>query len=217
MARLLLVEDDRDLAETLVELLELEGFDVRWVGDGGEALDATLMHSYDLLLLDVNIPFVNGFELLQGLRESGDETPAIFITAMSDIASLSQGFEVGADDYIKKPFDFDELIVRIYSLIRKRLKIKNNIITAGSFHFHIDTNELYNDKSFIPLTPVERKLTALLFKQMNTTLSKETILLELSEGEEASEGALRVHINKLRKTGLPIQTIKGIGYRLASA
>lgn len=217
MARLLLVEDDVNLAETLVELLELEGFEVRWVGDGKQALDATFMHSYDLLLLDVNVPFVNGFELLNGLRESGDETPAIFITAMSDIASLSKGFEVGADDYIKKPFDFDELIVRIYSLIRKRLKIKENVITVENFLFHIDTNELYRGESFISLSPIELKLTTLFFKQMNTTITKENILMELSEGDEASEGALRVHINKLRKHGLPIQTIKGIGYRLASS
>ncbi|MGB5964718.1 MAG: response regulator transcription factor [Sulfurimonadaceae bacterium] len=217
MARLLLVEDDVNLAETLVELLELEGFEVRWVGNGKQGLDATFMHSYDLLLLDVNVPFVNGFELLSGLRESGDETPAIFLTAMSDIASLSQGFEAGADDYIKKPFEFDELIVRIYSLIRKRLKIKENVITIEEFHFHIDTNELYREKSFIPLSPVELKLTTLFFKHLNTTITKENILMELSHGEEASEGALRVHINKLRKHGLPIQTVKGTGYRLASS
>lgn len=217
MACLLLVEDDVNLAETLVELLEIEGFEVRWVGDGREALDATFMHSCDLLLLDVNVPFVNGFELLNGLRESGDETPAIFITAMSDIASLSQGFEAGADDYIKKPFEFDELVVRIYSLIRKRLKIKENVITIDTFHFHIDINELYQDKEFISLSPVELRLTALFFKKMNTTITKESILMELSDGDEASEGALRVHINKLRKHGLPIQTVKGTGYRLASS
>lgn len=217
MSRLLLLEDDVNLAETLIELLQLEGFDVRWVSDGEQALDATFMHAYDLLLLDVNVPFVNGFELLSELRESGDDTPAIFITAMSDIASLSQGFASGADDYIKKPFDFDELVVRIHSLIRKRLKIKENVITIESFTFHIDTNELYRDKSFIALSPIERKLVTLLFKQMNTTITKENILLELSEGDEASEGALRVHINKLRKHGLPIQTVKGTGYRLASS
>ena len=217
MAKLLLVEDDVNLAETLVELLELECFEVTWVGDGEKALDATFVNTYDLLLLDVNVPFVNGFELLEGLRGAGDETPAIFITAMSDIASLSKGFEVGADDYIKKPFDFDELIVRIYSLIRKRLKISDNIIAVDTFNFHIDTNELYEEETFIPLSPVELKLTALLFKQLNTTITKENILMELSDGEEASEGALRVHINKLRKHGLPIQTVKGIGYRLASS
>ena len=217
MAKLLLVEDDVNLAETLVELLELENFDVTWVGDGEKALDVTFVNSYDLLLLDVNVPFVDGFELLKGLRDSGDETPAIFITAMSDIASLSKGFEVGADDYIKKPFDFDELIVRIYSLIRKHLKITENIIVVDDYNFHIDTNELYREQRFIPLSPVELKLTTLMFKQLNTTITKENILMELSDGEEASEGALRVHINKLRKHGLPIQTVKGIGYRLASS
>jgi two-component system response regulator QseB len=217
MARLLLVEDDKDLAETLIELLALEGFEVRWVNNGEAALDATFMRTYDLMLLDVNVPFVNGFELLGDLRESGDETPAIFITALNDIASLSRGFESGADDYIKKPFDFDELLVRIRSLIRKRLKIKNSIISIEDFHFHIDTNELYRDTRFLPLSPVELKLSALLFKQLNTTLTKETILMELSEGEESSEGALRVHINQLRKIGLPIQTVKGTGYRLASS
>ena len=217
MAKLLLVEDDVNLAETLVELLELENFDVTWVGDGEKALDVTFVNSYDLLLLDVNVPFVDGFELLKGLRDSGDETPAIFITAMSDIVSLSKGFEVGADDYIKKPFDFDELIVRIYSLIRKHLKITENIIVVDDYNFHIDTNELYREQRFIPLSPVELKLTTLMFKQLNTTITKENILMELSDGEEASEGALRVHINKLRKHGLPIQTVKGIGYRLASS
>ncbi len=217
MARLLLLEDDVNLAETLVELLELEGFEVEWVGDGEKALDATFMNAYDFLLLDVNVPFVNGFELLDGLRKSGDDTPAIFITAMSDIASLSKGFGVGADDYIKKPFEFDELIVRITSLIRKRLKITDNIISVDNYHFHIDTNELYQDERYLPLSPVELKLTTLFFKQLNTTITKENILIELSDGEEASEGALRVHINKLRKYGLPIQTVKGTGYRLANS
>lgn len=217
MARLLLVEDDVNLAETLIELLELEKFEVTWVGDGQQALDATFIASYDLFLFDVNVPFINGFELLDALRSSGDETPTIFITAMSDIASLSKGFEVGADDYIKKPFDFDELIVRIYSLIRKRLKIKENIISIENFNFHIDTNELYDGEHFIALSPVELRLTTLFFKNLNTTLSKEHILMELSDGEEASEGALRVHINKLRKYGLPLQTVKGIGYRLATS
>ncbi len=217
MARLLLVEDDVNLAETLVELLELEQFEVTWVGDGEQAFDATFMHAYDLFLFDVNVPFIDGFELLESLRKSGDETPAIFITAMNDIASLSKGFEVGADDYIKKPFEFDELAVRINSLIRKRLKIKENIITLDDYHFHIDTNELYYQDKFIALSPIELKLTTLFFKQLSTTITKENILMELSEGEEASEGALRVHINKLRKHGLPIQTIKGTGYRLATS
>ncbi len=111
MASILLVEDDTTLAETLMDLLAYEDFHVTWVSDGQKALDATFVERFDLMLFDVNVPFVNGFELLKLLRESGDDTPAIFITALTDIASLSQGFEVGADDYLKKPFDFVELLI----------------------------------------------------------------------------------------------------------
>ena len=121
MPKILLLEDDIVLSETLIELLASEAFTVEHVSDGEMALDATFMRHFDLLLLDVNVPFVNGFELLKSLRDSGDKTPAIFITALTDVASLSRGFDVGADDYIKKPFDFDELLIRIHALLRKQL------------------------------------------------------------------------------------------------
>ena len=119
MAKILLLEDDEVLSETLIELLEDEGLEVTHVLDGEMALDATFVGHFDLLLLDINVPFLNGFTLLGSLRDSGDTTPAIFITALTDIVSLSKGFEIGADDYIKKPFDFDELLVRIQALLRK--------------------------------------------------------------------------------------------------
>ena len=215
MATILLVEDDETLAEGLTELLEDETFSVTWVADGLKALDLTFVRSFDLLLLDVNIPHLNGFELLQGLRSTGDTTPAIFITSLGDIASLSQGFDVGADDYIKKPFDFDELLVRINALLKKRFKTDSSVIAVGSFRYDFGKNELYKAEMFVPLTPNEQKVAALLFKQLNTTVTKENILFELGGGSESSEGALRVYITKLRKAGLPIQTIKGTGYRLA--
>jgi DNA-binding response OmpR family regulator len=169
------------------------------------------------LLLDVNVPFLNGFELLKSLRESGDITPAIFITALTDIASLSKGFDIGADDYIKKPFSFDELLIRINALLRKSYHTYAKEIRVDDFYFLIEKNELYHDKSFLALPPYELKITKLLFQNLNKTLQKEEIFEYLNEGSEMSEGALRVHINKLRKIGLPITTIKGIGYRLASS
>jgi len=216
MTHILLVEDDETLAETLKELLESDSFEVTWVQDGESALEATFIGRFDLLLLDVNVPFVNGFELLQGLRDAECTTPAIFITALSDIASISKGFEVGADDYIKKPFDYDELSIRIKSLIRKSIKAKGDMLKLKEFTFKLDTNELYKDKIYIALPPIELRLTRLFFLQMDTTISKENILFELSNGGEASEGSLRVHINKLRKLGLDIVNIKGVGYRLVS-
>jgi DNA-binding response OmpR family regulator len=217
MSKILLLEDDEVLSETLLELLESEGFALTHVADGEQALDATFVSRFDLMILDVNVPFIDGFELLKSLRESGDMTPAIFITARTDIASLSRGFEVGADDYIKKPFDFDELLVRIYALLRKSYHTYAGEIVVHPFRFVIDKDELYKAGEFIPLSPYELKITKLLFQNREKTVPKHQIFDYLSEGEEMSEGALRVHINKLRKLGLPISTVKGIGYRLASA
>lgn len=217
MSKILLLEDDDVLSETLIELLESENFEVVHVNDGEKALDATFIKHFDLLLLDVNVPFLNGFELLKELRHSGDMTPAIFITALTDVASLSQGFNMGADDYIKKPFDFNELLIRIRVLINKRYHTYANEIKIDNFRFVIEKDELYKDADFIPLPPYELHLTRLLFQNLNKTLSKEHVLETLSSGKEMSEGALRVHINKLRNIGLPISTIKGIGYRLGTS
>lgn len=217
MSKILLLEDDEVLAETLVELLQDEGFEVTHILDGEMALDATFVQSFELLLLDVNVPFVNGFEVLESLRNSGDMTPAIFITALTDVASLSHGFDVGADDYIKKPFDFDELVVRMNALIRKVYHTYANEIKVDDFRFVIEKDELYKGADFVALSPYELQITKLLFQNLNKTLAKELIFEYLSQGREMSEGALRVHINKLRRVGLPIRTIKGIGYRLASS
>ena len=211
MKKILLLEDDEILYETLIELLEAEGFDVVHVKDGQEALDATFVSQFDLMLLDVNVPFINGFELLKELRESGNKTPAIFLTALTDISSLSRGFEIGADDYIKKPFDFDELLIRIRALLKKQYN--GNKIEIGDFVFDLESAELYKNGKFVKLTPYESIISKLMFKNIGKSVSKYELLDILNEGEEMSEGALRVHINSLRKIGLPIITIRGVGYR----
>ena len=217
MLKILLLEDDAILSETLVELLESEAFALTHVDDGQKALDATFSQHFDLFLFDVNVAYLSGFELLKSLRDSDDKTPAIFITALTDIASLSHGFEVGADDYIKKPFDFDELLVRIHALMRKSYHSYSDTLQVGEFHFAIEKEELYHKDKFIALSPLELKITKLLFKNLDATMQKEILLDYLGDGKEMSEGSLRVHINKLRKIGLPITTIKRVGYRLASS
>ena len=217
MPKILLLEDDAVLSETLIELLESEAFEVTHVSDGEMALDTTFDKNFDILLLDVNVPLLSGFELLKSLRDAALSTPAIFITSLSDVASLAEGFDSGADDFIKKPFDFDELLVRINALLKRSFKSYANEIKVDNFLFSIDKSELYRDANFIALSPYELQITKLLFQNLNKTLEKELIFQTLSEGSEMSEGALRVHINKLRKIGLPITTLKGIGYRLASS
>ena len=217
MIKILLLEDDEVLAETLIDLLSDEGFEVLHVRDGEMALDATFNNTFDLFLFDVNVGKVNGFELLKSLREAECTTPAIFITSLHDIASLARGFEVGADDYIKKPFDFDELLIRIKAALKKSYNVHVNKIVAENFYFDIEKNELYKDGIFVKLSPYELQLVKIFFKNLNQTVKKEHIFETLGEGKEMSEGALRVHITNLRKIGLNIVTIKGIGYRLASS
>jgi len=217
MKKILLLEDDEVLSESLIELLESEDFLVTLAVDGEDALDKTFLQKFDMFLFDVNVPELNGFELLKSLRESGNKTPSIFITALSDVVSLAKGFDSGADDYIKKPFDFDELLIRIHALLKKQYNSYIDEIKVNEFRFIIETNELYSEAIFIPLPPYELKLVKMFFKQVNKTILKEYIMDELYSGREISDGSLRVHINKLRKIGLPIVTIKGVGYRLATS
>ena len=217
MKTILFLEDDKILAETIIDLLSVENFKVIHVKDADSVLEATYKSSFDLYLFDVNVPNMNGFELLKLLRDSKDKTPTIFLTALSDIASLAKGFDVGADDYIKKPFDFDELLIRINAILKKYYDSVDSKISVNNYTFDFDKNELYKDDTFIPLSTYELKLSELFFKNLNKTLNKEFLIDELSYNKEISSGSLRVYINKLRKVGLPIDTIKGVGYRLSSS
>jgi len=218
MQKILFLEDDDILAESLIELLEVEKFSITHVKNGEDVLEQTFNEHFDIYLFDVNVPKINGFELLKQLRASGDKTPTVFLTAMSDIASLAEGFDVGADDYIKKPFDFDELLIRLHAIIKKQYRSHFDKIKIANFEFNIQKNELYKDGDFIQLPPYELTLVKLFFKNIDRTLTKDYLFEELSyDDREASDGALRVHINKLRKVNLPILTVKGIGYRLGKS
>jgi DNA-binding response OmpR family regulator len=214
MARILLVEDDQLLLETLSELLESQGYTLFLAKSGSEALSLSYENRFELMLFDVNIPDFSGFELLKMLRDGGNKTPCIFLTSLNDIASLSHGFEVGADDYLKKPFDFDELLVRIEAQLRRYFASQSNEIVYKDLHYKIASNELFKGDLLLRFTPQESKLLSLFFSRIDETISKDELLYELDSAHESSEGALRVYINKLRKSSLEIETIKGRGYRL---
>ncbi|RLA83098.1 MAG: DNA-binding response regulator, partial [Epsilonproteobacteria bacterium] len=137
--KILLVEDDLILGESLSELLEYENFAVTWVKDGQEALNMIYDNSFDIYLFDVDIPFINGFDLLKELRLNGDKTPCIFLTAKVCIESLSTGFDVGADDYIKKPFDTEELILRINTQIKRSFNSHSENIVYGDLVYNTES------------------------------------------------------------------------------
>lgn len=213
MKKILLVEDDLILGETISDILEDENYNVVWVKDGKNALDKSFCTHYDLYLFDVQVPFMNGFELLKQLRQSGDMTPAVFMTALVDIQSLEKGFDVGADDYIKKPFNEKELLIRIHTQIKRSFKSYENILHYKDLHYDIVSRVLKKENIPVHLTPSENQLLELFLKNKGKIISKDEILFILKQGELGSDASLRVQISKLKKIGLEISNIRAVGYR----
>jgi len=206
--KILLLEDDEILSQTLNELLEIQGYEIYLAKDGNIALDFSFEHKFDLYLLDVNVPFLNGFDFLKELRDSGDETPAFFLTALRDIDSLSKGFQVGADDYIKKPFEFNELLVRI----KAKLKVNLDVIVYKDLKYNIKTDNLKQNNININIPQIDKKIFLLFLKNCGNIVNK-SLIFELME--TPSEVGLRVHITKIKKLlHVNITNIRGQGYIL---
>ncbi len=214
MYNILLLEDDELFCETLKDFLEEEGFLVESVRDGKSALDRVYEKSFDILLLDVKVPQINGFDFLKLLRDSGDETPAVFITSLTSIKDLSKGFLVGGDDYLKKPFELEELLIRINALLKKNKK-EDLIRIDEEFVLDIKRKQLYKNGKVLDLHLKDIQLLTLFVKNRGKVVTKEMILETLWPREEPSFGAIRVYVNNLKKVFSKdkIKNIRGIGYK----
>jgi len=212
--KILLLEDDKLFNETLQDFLEEEGFVVECVLDPYSALDKTYETSYDLYLFDINLPYETGLELLKKLRDASDDTPTIFITSRKDKASLLEGFNHGGDDYLSKPVDLDELLVRIYALLRRQ--VRDEKIEIGGYHFDTLNKILYKEESTVELTPKAAALLYLLLEAKGQIVLTEQIKSTLWTASEASsDGALRVYITQLKKYfPQQIENIRGVGYKM---
>lgn len=208
MNRLLLLEDDPNLAKTLIKYLNFNGYTLDWAKDGEEAIEFTYHNDYDLYLFDINVPLLNGIDLLQSLREAEDFTPTIIISAMVDVASVTKGFMAGADDYLKKPFDPEELLIRIKvktSTLQERIRVRE-------YALDLNTQEIYHQGEKLFLGNVQTNLFASLLKNHPNPVSYDELLLLL---DKPNENALRVNIAKLKKIlGIGIKSIRGVGYKL---
>ena len=215
--RVLLLEDDILFGETIIDLLEDEGYDVSHFPNGQDALDATYENRYDLYLLDINVPLINGIKLLKELRDAEDDTPAVFLTSHREKEKIEEGFVNGCDDYITKPFDMDELLLRIKALLRRSKKEVPK--TVGDLaHDSIHKTIMYKNKE-LELSQKEYELLLLFMKHHNETVTKELILSELwSSSDSGSDGVVRVYINRLKQLlpDLKFENIRGIGYKLVS-
>ncbi len=213
--KVLVLEDNELLLETLEDFLENEGFEIDLAKDGEEALRLSYKNSYNLYLLDIKVPLVDGIEFLRELREYGDETPAIFITSSTDKESITKGYEAGCDEYIKKPFDLDELLMRIKAVL-KRIEPEENIKIDENYSYNIKRKRLLKNNQEIKINLKDLQLLELLLKNKGKVVTKEMIKDELWQNEElVSSGALRVYINNLKKIfgKDAIENIRGLGYR----
>lgn len=217
--RILILEDEYALRISIEEFLEDLGFEVKGFERGDEFLDELYNQSYDVILLDVKVPGINGFELLKELRSAGNQIPAIFVTSMTHVDDLAKGFELGCCDYIKKPFDLKELEVRLRNVLRREcFASKQDIVELGKgYRYDVAKMQLLHNNKEIALTKQEKRILELLIKNRGSVVSLEQFCEEVW-GEYVDSANVRVHINKLRKKldRELIQNVHGLGYKLAT-
>lgn len=216
--KILYLEDDVNLSEAVKELLYEEGFDTVCVYDGEEALETIYRENFDIFLLDVNVPKLNGFQLLKDLRDANILTPAIFTTSLNSINDLANGYDSGADDYLKKPFEFEELLFRIKALLKREYRDKEELVPITKYvYFNTQADTLIVKNKKVLLNPKEILLLKLLLKSKNECVSFEKIYQSVwSCGDAHSEMSLRTYVKNLRKhIGKEnIFSIKKVGYKL---
>lgn len=203
-----MLEDDPNLSKTLIKYLKINGYKVDWAKNGEEAIDLSYDNSYTLYLFDINVPLLSGVDVLTALREAEDFTPTIIISAMIDVATVTKGFMAGADDYVKKPFDPEELLVRIKSktaMLKTKIRFKD-------FEIDLKSQKILYKKELLSLPNVQKKLLFSLIQNNPNPVSKDELILLL---EKPTDLALRVNINKLKKSlNLEIKNIRGVGYKI---
>lgn len=215
--RVLILEDNELLLETYDDFLSLKGCDTVLVESVQKAIEVVYKQKFDIYLLDVKLPNSSGFEFLKSLRDSGDLTPAIFITSYDQKEKLHEGFKIGADDYIKKPFDLEELWLRIEAIISRVKGYRKDMIKIDEdFYLDIKRKNLMRNGEELLINLKDFKLLELLLENRGKVVTKEMIENRLwSPNEVPTGGAIRVYINNLKKIfgKDQITNIRGIGYR----
>lgn len=222
MRKILLAEDDIDFGAILKQYLELQNFIVIWAKDGEEALELFKTNSFDICVLDVMMPKIDGFTLAEKIVDSHPEIPFVFLTARNQNEDKIKGLKLGADDYIVKPFEADELVLRLTNII-KRTEKRNftnalpNQIEIGIFTFDTNRFELKSSQNTQQLTEKEASLLLFLFQHKNQLVKREQVLKAVWENDDFFSGrSMDVFISKLRKyliedKTISIESIRNIG------
>ena len=219
--RILVVEDEADLNLLLCKVLTKAGYTVDGCMDGEDAEDHLLGAEYDGILLDVMLPKKDGYTLIRELRDKGVDTPVLFLTARDSVADRVHGLDLGADDYLVKPFDFDELLARIRAMTRKHAGQRTNRFTAGDLVLDIEARRVTRGGEEIPLLPKEFSILEYLIRNKGRVLSREQIEDRIWNYEYAgSSNNVDGYMSRLRKKldeGRPVKlihTVRGSGWVL---
>jgi two-component system, OmpR family, response regulator len=217
--RVLYVEDDAEARELIARFLGEAGLSVETARDGRLGLERALGRAYDALVLDVKLPGIDGFELIRRIRAAGVTTPVLCLTALGEVASRVRGLELGADDYLAKPFALAELLARIRALVRRRERPLASRMQVGDLSVDIAAHQVRRAGKTIALTPREFDLLAYLMRNEGSVVSRQMIIERVwGEGFDSYSNAIDVHVNNLRnKIDKPfelrlIHTVKGVGY-----
>lgn len=220
--RLLIVEDEIHLSEALTQILKKNNYTVDTVNDGESGLDNALSNIYDVIILDIMLPKLDGISILKEIRKEGIETPVILLTAKGEISDRVNGLDSGADDYLPKPFSTEELLARIRALSRRKSElIYDNTLKFGDIELNTSTLKLSSSNKEIKLILKESELLELLILRKNSSVSKEMIIEKLwGFDSDVEYNHVEVYISFLRKklaylsSKVIINTVRGVGYIL---
>ena len=222
--RILVAEDDSRLLKSLVHILEMNKFSVDGVDNGMDALEYAGSGEYDGLVLDIMMPGLDGLHVLRKLREQGITTPALFLTARTEIHQRVEGLDAGADDYLPKPFSTDELLARVRAMLRRRDSFVPDLLRVGAVTMNRSTYELSCNGNTVPLSGKEFQVMEILMENPRIILSTEQVLSKIwGWNTEVDTSVVWVHISNLRKklnmlaAPLHIRFIRGAGYVLEEA
>jgi DNA-binding response OmpR family regulator len=213
--RILLVEDDAMIGKAVLDVLRTEHYAVDWVRDGSAADAALLAERYDLVLLDLGLPRADGLTVLRALRSRGDAVPVLVATARDAVGDRVAGLDAGADDYIVKPYDTDELLARVRALLRRSAARGDPLITHNGVELNPATREANFNGQALSLTPREWALLEPMLRRPGVVFSKAQLEQKLySWKDEVSSNAVEVYVHGLRKKlGADfIRTVRGLGY-----
>jgi DNA-binding response OmpR family regulator len=220
--RLLLVEDEIQLSESLCQILKKNKYSVDYAYDGEEGLDLALTGVYDIIVLDIMLPKLNGLDILKEMRKNNIETPTIMMTAKSQIQDKVTGLDLGADDYITKPFSIEELLARLRALARRKGELINDdILKFNDFSLNLSTYILEGKKNNVTLTLKEFEILRYFMYNPTKVISKDELILKIwGYDSEVEHNNIEVYVSFIRKklnyieSSSTISTLRGIGYKL---